>query len=160
MCVCVWFPHRPPVRRCPFFSGGGGMMAWLYVCVHVFVCIVWARRCGGRCCVVLFYVCVRTPSHLPIHSFPPHPINKAGVVHFCSLLLLFVDDGLPTNKTNHYVQNPPHRPSINTSGAHSFPPRPTPSIDQSTQQALYQQYAPFLALGGVLLVVLYLKFFW
>lgn len=28
------------------------------------------------------------------------------------------------------------------------------------QQALYQQYAPFLAIGGVLLVVLYLKFAW
>lgn len=30
----------------------------------------------------------------------------------------------------------------------------------TTIQALYQQYAPFLAMGGVLLVVLYLKFFW
>jgi hypothetical protein len=27
-------------------------------------------------------------------------------------------------------------------------------------QALYQQYAPFLALGLVAIVVIYLKFFW
>jgi hypothetical protein len=29
-----------------------------------------------------------------------------------------------------------------------------------TSQALYHQYAPFLLMGGIALLVLYLKFFW